>query len=70
MSSAGGGGGGRVFLTAVIAQGEAVGEKPGVGRVFQRSEKERAVSWTTDRWAHATRSRVHTRQVLLLDARS
>ena len=65
LSIAGGGGGGKIFLTAVIADGEAVEDKPGVGRVYPRSKDERSVCWTNDHWACVRRARMHTRQVLL-----
>ena len=45
-----------MFLTAVIAEGEAVGHQPGIGRVLLRSTGERVVRWTTARWAATTRS--------------
>ena len=61
MTGVGGGGGGRMFLTAVVAQGEAFEDVPGIGRVYGRSPNERVVSWTTAQWHHTTRSSMHKR---------
>ena len=61
LADAGGGGGGKVFMTAVVADGEAVEDMPGLGRTYPRSDHERVVKWTRARWMHETHSEMHTR---------